>query len=167
MRNFPVFALDVGKDTAMKWNWTYVMSVLKVHHQIQRWPCVVRTGGSSSLAQLPWTVRLQVRLAFHQFSVLSHTVCAMLTQWCYIFVLFFSKMFDTELCPLPFSLEEMFGFISCRFTGYPSSVQEQALLWLHVSLLTWQVMLKQLTILEKNLLFQSWCTPSALCLAPI
>lgn len=44
-------------------------------------------------------------------------------------------MFDTELCPLPFSLEEMFGFISCRFTGYPSSVQEQALLWLHVSAL--------------------------------
>uniref|UniRef100_A0A8C6IPI5 Uncharacterized protein n=1 Tax=Melopsittacus undulatus TaxID=13146 RepID=A0A8C6IPI5_MELUD len=43
-----------------------------------------------------------------------------------------SKMFDTELCPLPFSMEEMFGFISCRFTGYPSSVQEQALLWLHV-----------------------------------
>ncbi|KAF3830911.1 hypothetical protein GH733_002149 [Mirounga leonina] len=42
------------------------------------------------------------------------------------------KMFDIELCPLPFSLEEMFGFISCRFTGYPSSVQEQALLWLHV-----------------------------------
>ncbi|KAM5274598.1 protein unc-79 homolog isoform 4-T4 [Ctenodactylus gundi] len=43
-----------------------------------------------------------------------------------------SKMFDIELCPLPFSLEEMFSFISCRFTGYPSSVQEQALLWLHV-----------------------------------
>ncbi|XP_041949366.1 protein unc-79 homolog isoform X2 [Alosa sapidissima] len=43
-----------------------------------------------------------------------------------------SKMFDTELCPLPFSMEEMFGFISCRFTGYPASVQEQALLWLHV-----------------------------------
>uniref|UniRef100_A0A8C5MYU6 Unc-79 homolog, NALCN channel complex subunit n=1 Tax=Leptobrachium leishanense TaxID=445787 RepID=A0A8C5MYU6_9ANUR len=44
-----------------------------------------------------------------------------------------SKMFDIELCPLPFSMEEMFSFISCRFTGYPSSVQEQALLWLHVS----------------------------------
>ncbi|XP_031427437.1 protein unc-79 homolog isoform X4 [Clupea harengus] len=43
-----------------------------------------------------------------------------------------SKMFDTELCPLPFSMEEMFGFISCRFSGYPASVQEQALLWLHV-----------------------------------
>ncbi|XP_021057286.1 protein unc-79 homolog isoform X13 [Mus pahari] len=43
-----------------------------------------------------------------------------------------SKMFDIELCPLPFSMEEMFGFISCRFTGYPSTVQEQALLWLHV-----------------------------------
>ncbi|XP_038630854.1 protein unc-79 homolog isoform X2 [Scyliorhinus canicula] len=43
-----------------------------------------------------------------------------------------SKMFDIELCPLPFSLEEMFGFISCRFTGYPAAVQEQALLWLHV-----------------------------------
>ncbi|XP_063295113.1 protein unc-79 homolog isoform X3 [Pelobates fuscus] len=43
-----------------------------------------------------------------------------------------SKMFDIELCPLPFSMEEMFSFISCRFTGYPSSVQEQALLWLHV-----------------------------------
>nr|XP_033809162.1 protein unc-79 homolog [Geotrypetes seraphini] len=43
-----------------------------------------------------------------------------------------SKMFDIELCPLPFSMEEMFGFVSCRFTGYPSSVQEQALLWLHV-----------------------------------
>lgn len=48
-------------------------------------------------------------------------------------VLLSSKMFDIELCPLPFSMEEMFGFISCRFTGYPSSVQEQALLWLHVS----------------------------------
>ncbi|XP_069494073.1 protein unc-79 homolog isoform X6 [Ambystoma mexicanum] len=43
-----------------------------------------------------------------------------------------SKMFDIELCPLPFTMEEMFSFISCRFTGYPSSVQEQALLWLHV-----------------------------------
>ncbi|OXB73198.1 UNVERIFIED_CONTAM: hypothetical protein H355_003384 [Colinus virginianus] len=43
-----------------------------------------------------------------------------------------SKMFDIELCPLPFTMEEMFGFISCRFTGYPASVQEQALLWLHV-----------------------------------
>ncbi|XP_072555287.1 protein unc-79 homolog isoform X3 [Paramormyrops kingsleyae] len=43
-----------------------------------------------------------------------------------------SKMFDVELCPLPFSMEEMFGFISCRFSGYPASVQEQALLWLHV-----------------------------------
>ncbi|TRY55538.1 hypothetical protein DNTS_003662, partial [Danionella cerebrum] len=43
-----------------------------------------------------------------------------------------SKMFDIELCPLPFSMEEMFGFISCRFTGFPASVQEQALLWLHV-----------------------------------
>ncbi|CAB1330949.1 unnamed protein product, partial [Coregonus sp. 'balchen'] len=40
--------------------------------------------------------------------------------------------FDIELCPLPFSMEEMFGFISCRFSGYPASVQEQALLWLHV-----------------------------------
>uniref|UniRef100_A0A8C9G1Z9 Unc-79 homolog, NALCN channel complex subunit n=1 Tax=Pavo cristatus TaxID=9049 RepID=A0A8C9G1Z9_PAVCR len=47
-----------------------------------------------------------------------------------------SKMFDIELCPLPFSMEEMFGFISCRFTGYPASVQEQALLWLHVSLIS-------------------------------
>lgn len=45
----------------------------------------------------------------------------------------YSKMFDIELCPLPFSMEEMFGFISCRFSGYPASVQEQALLWLHVS----------------------------------
>lgn len=45
-----------------------------------------------------------------------------------------SKMFDIELCPLPFSMEEMFGFISCRFSGYPASVQEQALLWLHVSI---------------------------------
>lgn len=55
-------------------------------------------------------------------------------HWLYIFVLLLcSKMFDIELCPLPFSMEEMFGFISCRFTGYPSSVQEQALLWLHVS----------------------------------
>ncbi|KAK7904749.1 hypothetical protein WMY93_017356 [Mugilogobius chulae] len=43
-----------------------------------------------------------------------------------------SKMFDIEMCPLPFSMEEMFGFISCRFSGYPASVQEQALLWLHV-----------------------------------
>lgn len=47
-----------------------------------------------------------------------------------------SKMFDIELCPLPFSMEEMFGFISCRFSGYPASVQEQALLWLHVSMHT-------------------------------
>lgn len=42
-------------------------------------------------------------------------------------------MFDIELCPLPFSMEEMFGFINCRFSGYPASAQEQALLWLHVS----------------------------------
>lgn len=55
-------------------------------------------------------------LHFMSFSSLSH-----------------SKMFDIELCPLPFSMEEMFGFISCRFSGYPASVQEQALLWLHVS----------------------------------
>lgn len=168
MRNFPIFALDIEKDIAIKGNWAYVMPILKVHHQILRWPCTVRTGGSSNLVQLPWRVGLQVRLAFYQFSVLPHTVYAVLTQWCYIFVLyFFSKMFDTELCPLPFSLEEMFGFISCRFTGYPSSVQEQALLWLHVSVLTWQVMLKQLIILKENLLFQSWCAPCALCLAPI
>uniref|UniRef100_UPI00358EFFB5 protein unc-79 homolog n=1 Tax=Myxine glutinosa TaxID=7769 RepID=UPI00358EFFB5 len=43
-----------------------------------------------------------------------------------------SKMFDIELCPLPFSMEEMFGFISCRFTGCAAVTQEQALLWLHV-----------------------------------
>uniref|UniRef100_A0A096M2F6 Unc-79 homolog, NALCN channel complex subunit n=1 Tax=Poecilia formosa TaxID=48698 RepID=A0A096M2F6_POEFO len=47
-----------------------------------------------------------------------------------------SKMFDIELCPLPFSMEEMFGFISCRFSGYPASVQEQALLWLHTKVLS-------------------------------
>lgn len=61
-----------------------------------------------------------------------------LHKYIYIKVLFsllspYSKMFDIELCPLPFSMEEMFGFISCRFSGYPASVQEQALLWLHVS----------------------------------
>lgn len=61
-------------------------------------------------------------------------------------LLFCSKMFDIELCPLPFSMEEMFGFISCRFTGYPSSVQEQALLWLHVSVLHRWVVLNQLVV---------------------
>lgn len=56
--------------------------------------------------------------------------------WSHLYLFFFfyySKMFDIELCPLPFSMEEMFGFISCRFSGYPASVQEQALLWLHVN----------------------------------
>lgn len=96
------------------------------------------------------------------FCSISHGVCLANSVMPHFF-LFFSKMFDTELCPLPFSLEEMFGFISCRFTGYPSSVQEQALLWLHVSVLAVLVMLKQLIILKKNPLFQSWCTPSALC----
>lgn len=53
--------------------------------------------------------------------------------WYFLVPSSYSKMFDIELCPLPFSMEEMFGFISCRFSGYPASVQEQALLWLHVS----------------------------------
>lgn len=83
---------------------------------------------------------LVVKLPFCKFSVVSHKAFAMVTQWCYIFILLFSKMFDIELCPLPFSMEEMFGFISCRFTGYPSSVQEQALLWLHVSVPSSQVL---------------------------
>lgn len=118
---------------------------------------------------------LAVRLPFYHFSLIPHTACAMVIQWCYILVLIFSKMFDTELCPLPFSMEEMFGFISCRFTGYPSSVQEQALLWLHVSVLFWQLVLKQVMILEKKKkkealkivpLFQGLYNLSALCLAP-
>lgn len=88
-------------------------------------------------------------------------------------------MFDTELCPLPFSMEEMFGFISCRFTGYPSSVQEQALLWLHVSVLSLshaeaaydfgkeRKKTKKQQGEKKKSLFQAPWNLSALCLAPV
>lgn len=123
---------------------------------------------------------LVVRLPFYQFSVISHTVYAVVTQRCYIFVLLFSKMFDIELCPLPFSMEEMFGFISCRFTGYPSSVQEQALLWLHVSVLCcashkscwsslrfWKRKKKHLGVGGKKPVFQGSGNLSALWLAPV
>ncbi|XP_074643701.1 protein unc-79 homolog [Tubulanus polymorphus] len=43
-----------------------------------------------------------------------------------------SKMFDTDMCPLPFSVEKMYQFISERFDETTASVQEQSLLWLQI-----------------------------------
>ncbi|XP_014665214.1 PREDICTED: protein unc-79 homolog, partial [Priapulus caudatus] len=42
------------------------------------------------------------------------------------------KTFDLELCPLPFSVEKMYNFVSVRFKNCPSPVQEQALEWLQL-----------------------------------
>ena len=44
----------------------------------------------------------------------------------------FSKSFDIDMCPLPFTLEKMYSFISDRFTDPSAYVQEQALQWLQV-----------------------------------
>lgn len=44
----------------------------------------------------------------------------------------YSKSFDIDMCPLPFTLEKMYSFISDRFTDPSAYVQEQALQWLQV-----------------------------------
>ncbi|XP_071164350.1 protein unc-79 homolog isoform X1 [Mytilus edulis] len=43
-----------------------------------------------------------------------------------------SKSFDIDMCPLPFTLEKMYCFISERFTDPSAYVQEQALQWLQI-----------------------------------
>ena len=49
-------------------------------------------------------------------------------------IFIFSKSFDIDMCPLPFTLEKMYCFISERFTDPSAYVQEQALQWLQVSI---------------------------------
>ena len=50
------------------------------------------------------------------------------------FVYFFnSKLFDPEMTPITFSKEEMFAFITERFDGTPTIIQEQSLSWLQVT----------------------------------
>lgn len=43
-----------------------------------------------------------------------------------------SKAFDIDMCPLPFTLEKMYNFVSNRFEDPSASVQEQVLQWLQV-----------------------------------
>ncbi|KAK6182809.1 hypothetical protein SNE40_010404 [Patella caerulea] len=43
-----------------------------------------------------------------------------------------SKAFDIDMCPLPFTLEKMYHFITERFADSSASVQEQALQWLQI-----------------------------------
>lgn len=47
-------------------------------------------------------------------------------------MLFKRKLFDPEMTPLNFSKDEMFLFVTERFDGTPSPIQEQALTWLQV-----------------------------------
>ncbi|ESO85360.1 hypothetical protein LOTGIDRAFT_154853 [Lottia gigantea] len=42
------------------------------------------------------------------------------------------KAFDIDMCPLPFTLEKMYHFITERFADSSASVQEQALQWLQI-----------------------------------
>ena len=48
----------------------------------------------------------------------------------YLFLL--SKLFDPDMAP--FKIDQMYNFISERFEGTSSVVQEQALSWVHVNL---------------------------------
>ncbi|XP_046579791.1 LOW QUALITY PROTEIN: protein unc-79 homolog [Haliotis rubra] len=43
-----------------------------------------------------------------------------------------SKAFDIDMCPLPFSLDKMYHFVTDRFSDSSASVQEQALQWLQI-----------------------------------
>ncbi|XP_025104233.1 protein unc-79 homolog isoform X4 [Pomacea canaliculata] len=43
-----------------------------------------------------------------------------------------SKAFDIDMCPLPFTLEKMYNFVSNRFEDPSASVQEQVLQWLQI-----------------------------------
>ena len=43
-----------------------------------------------------------------------------------------SKAFDIDMCPLPFTLDKMYNFVSDRFDDDSALVQEQALQWLQV-----------------------------------
>jgi hypothetical protein len=43
----------------------------------------------------------------------------------------FCKLFDPDMAP--FKIDQMYHFISERFEGTPSGVQEQALSWFHVN----------------------------------
>ncbi len=49
-----------------------------------------------------------------------------------MFLLNLSKLFDPEMTPIAFSKDQMYNFVSERFDGTPSSIQEQALSWLQV-----------------------------------
>ncbi|XP_064622108.1 protein unc-79 homolog isoform X4 [Lineus longissimus] len=42
------------------------------------------------------------------------------------------KGFDIDMCPLPFSVDRMYGFVTDRFDETTASVQEQALLWMQI-----------------------------------
>ena len=44
-----------------------------------------------------------------------------------------SKSFDTDMSPLPFTVDKMYNFITERFENTPGIVQEQNLQWLQVN----------------------------------
>ena len=43
-----------------------------------------------------------------------------------------NKLFDTEMCALPFDVRKMYHFLLERFMGTPAEVQDQNLQWLQV-----------------------------------
>ena len=59
-----------------------------------------------------------------------------LMRWNYLhFVLFlYSKIFDSDLSPLPFNAEQMFHFLAVRFENTGAEVQEQNLSWMQVGI---------------------------------
>ena len=69
-------------------------------------------------------------------------------------IFIFSKSFDIDMCPLPFTLEKMCCFISARFTDPSAYVQEQALQWLQVSIYVYLAYVSSLifTIVKKTCL---------------
>lgn len=70
----------------------------------------------------------QIQSKCKTWSVIGHYYLFVYIQIMFIF----SKSFDIDMCPLPFTLEKMYCFISERFTDPSAYVQEQALQWLQV-----------------------------------
>ena len=46
----------------------------------------------------------------------------------------YSKIFDSDLSPLPFNAEQMFHFLAVRFENTGAEVQEQNLSWMQVGI---------------------------------
>ena len=51
-----------------------------------------------------------------------------------------NKLFDTQMCALPFNVNKMYHFLLERFMGTPADVQDQNIQWLQVRTLMLSIM---------------------------